>query len=95
VPLVQAIDAGKLVATSAAGEFINGGLATIMVYDAINGRQPTKRGVVLEGLVLDKDNATAYKEQYLDKLPDYDAKKLSRTYNPSATSDDLRIVAPS
>jgi ribose transport system substrate-binding protein len=92
LPNVQAIQTSKLVASSAGGEFINGGFATIMVYDAINGRQPTKRGVVLEGAVVNKDNAAAFKRQFLDQLPDYDAKKLSRTYNPQATSDDFEVV---
>jgi len=90
--IVRAIQDGKLVASAAAGEYINGGFATIMVYDAINGRQPAKRGIVLDGIVLDKSNAASYKAQFLDRLPDYNAKELSRTYNPNATAKDFKIV---
>lgn len=94
-PSITAIQSGELLVSAAGGEYINGGLATIMVYDAINGRQPTKSGIVLDGIAVDKSNAAEYKSKYIDTLPPmYDARKLSRTYNTSATSNDLKIIAP-
>jgi len=94
-PNVAAIQSGQLLVSSAGGEYINGGLATIMVYDAINGHAPTRRGIVLDGIVVQKSNVDAFKQAYVDQLPTmYDARKLSQTYDPQATSDGLRIVAP-
>lgn len=88
----KAIAAGRLVASGAGGEFINGGLATIMVYDAIKGHAPTHAAVILDGIVVQKNNVAAYSTQYGDIPTGYDAQQLSRTYNPRATTNDLKIV---
>jgi ABC-type sugar transport system substrate-binding protein len=88
----KAIKDGTLIASAAAGEFVNGGFATILVYDAINGHAPKSREVVLNGVVVNKDNVDAYSEQYSGTPTIYDIKNLSQTYNPDATTDDLVIV---
>lgn len=89
---LRAIAAGTLIASGAAGEYVNGGFATIMVYDALKGHEPTKADIVLDGVVVDKSNVDAYKKQYGGLPTNYDAKKLSRAYNDAATSEDLTIV---
>jgi len=88
----KAIKDGTLIASGAAGEFVNGGFATILVYDAIKGFEPKSREIVLDGVVVDKDNVDAYAEQYGGTPAVYDVKKLSQAYNPDATTDDLVIV---
>jgi ABC-type sugar transport system substrate-binding protein len=89
---LKAIKAGTLVASTAGGEFVNGGLATIMVYDAIKGHEPTKREVVLDGVIVEKGNVDDYSAKYAGPPTGYDAKNLSRTYNAKATTADLKIV---
>ena len=89
---LKAIGAGKLVASGAAGEFVNGGFAVVMVYDALKGHEPTKREVVLDGIVVDKSNVDSYAEQYSSTPTIYDVKKLSRTFNSGATTADLKLV---
>lgn len=89
---LKAINAGDLLASGAGGEYIDGGLATIMVYDAIKGHEPTKREVTLDGIVVDKTNVAAYTQQFGSVPTTYDAKQLSRTYNPQASTDDLKVT---
>ncbi|MDQ4052413.1 MAG: sugar ABC transporter substrate-binding protein [Actinomycetota bacterium] len=88
---VRAVEAGQLEITLG-GEFVNGGFATVMVFDAINGNPWEERGVVLNVLPVTPDNAAAYRAKYVDTVPAYDAKQLSRTHNPDATLDGFQIT---
>jgi len=87
---VEAIQEGKMLAAPG-GQFIDGGLATIMLFDALNGNMPKESWVEMDFLVVGQDNAEAYKEQFLEGLPPYDAKALSVTFNPDASTDDYKI----
>lgn len=88
---VDMVKKGQMVVTSGSGEWVNGGFALIMIYDTIMGK-PWGNGVVLKGLEVTKDNADAYKAQYLDQLPDYDATQYSKVTNPSANVDTFQVV---
>jgi ABC-type sugar transport system substrate-binding protein len=88
---VKAIQSGQML-VSPGGEFINGGLALINVYDVIKGNARADRAVVLNSLPVTKDNVEAYKAQFIDKLPDYDARALSRSITPTSPDDALKIV---
>jgi ABC-type sugar transport system substrate-binding protein len=88
---VKAIQAGQML-VSPGGEFVNGGLALVMAYDAVKGHPRSNRAVVLNTLPVTKDNVAAYKAQFIDALPDYDAKALSRTHNPSVDEGAFKIV---
>lgn len=88
---VAAVERGQLLITPG-GEFVNGGFATIMVYDAIMGNPRDDRSVVLNVLSVTRDNVAEYKAQFIDQLPDYDARKLSKTLNPKADDDVFKIV---
>ncbi len=88
---VEAVLDGTMV-TTPGGEFINGGFATIMVYDAISGHAHDDQSVVLNVLPVTPENVVAYKQQFIDRVPSYDATKLSRTENPDAGDDGFQIV---
>ncbi len=88
---VRAIEQGQLEMTMG-GEFINGGMAAVLVYDAIKGNPWEDRDVVLNVFPVTEENVAEYKAQFIDSVPDYDAEQLSRTHNPDASVDDLRIA---
>ncbi|HEY8481346.1 MAG TPA: sugar ABC transporter substrate-binding protein [Spirillospora sp.] len=88
---VRAIESGQML-VSPGGEFVNGGLALIMTYDAIKGKPRSNKAVVLNTLPVTKENAARYKAQFLDDLPGYDARSLSKTHNPSADEGAFKIV---
>lgn len=88
---VKAIQDGTML-VSPGGEFINGGLALILVYDAIKDAARDNGAVVLNSLPVTKDNVDAYNEQFVKNLPDYDATELSMAENPEADPDGLKIV---
>ncbi|HEX5595428.1 MAG TPA: sugar ABC transporter substrate-binding protein [Micromonosporaceae bacterium] len=85
-----AIINGEMLAT-AGGQFIDGGLALIMLYDAIHGKKPKNAYVEMPLLLIEPSNAAAYKEQFVDSLPQYDVKQLSQVFNESASTDDYKI----
>ncbi|GLV79195.1 hypothetical protein Shyhy02_71950 [Streptomyces hygroscopicus subsp. hygroscopicus] len=88
---VKATKSGRML-VSPGGEFINGGLALIAVYDTIKGHPRANRAVVLKTLRVTRDNVDAYQREFIDRLTRYDARKLSKTRNPSAAEDGLKIV---
>ncbi|WP_413802670.1 sugar ABC transporter substrate-binding protein [Streptomyces iranensis] len=88
---VEAIKSGRML-VSPGGEFINGGLALIAVYDTIKGHPRANRAVVLNTLRVTRGNVDAYQREFIDRLPRYDARKLSKARNPSAAEDGLKIV---
>ncbi|HEX5534474.1 MAG TPA: substrate-binding domain-containing protein [Actinomycetales bacterium] len=85
-----AIINGEMLAT-AGGQFIDGGLALIMLYDAIHGHKPKDPYVEMPLLLIEPSNAEAYKEQFVDSLPQYDIKQLSQVFNSDASTDDYKI----
>jgi len=87
----QAIKAGDILADSG-GQFIDGGFAYIMAFDYLNGHKPKKPYVVMDYLLVTKDNADKYIEQFGSGFPPYDIKKMSVTYNPDASTDDYKIA---
>jgi ABC-type sugar transport system substrate-binding protein len=87
---VTALENGEL-QFSTGGSFVDGAFATIMLFDAIKGHMPKNRWVDLNFMFVNKGNVAAYKKAYVDGLPPYDAKKLSVTFNPHASTDDYVV----
>lgn len=88
---VRAVEEGNLVQT-VGGEFINGGFATVLVYDAIHGHTRENRGIVLNILPVTEDNVAEYREQFIENIPSYDAEDLSLTHNPDAGDQAFEIT---
>ncbi len=87
----QAIKAGDILADSG-GQFVDGGFTYIMAYDYLNGHEPKNPYVVMDYLLVTKDNVDKYIEQFGSGMPPYDVKKMSVTYNPNASTDDFKIA---
>ncbi|MER6399881.1 sugar ABC transporter substrate-binding protein [Kitasatospora sp. NPDC001603] len=88
---IQAVQSGDLLASAAGGEYIDGGFATIMAYDAVKGFMPPQRQVVLDGIVVTKANVDKYLARFGSTPTGYDAKQLSLAYNPSAPTDRFAL----
>jgi ABC-type sugar transport system substrate-binding protein len=82
-PAVDSIEAGELY-FSTGGHWMQTGFALIMVYDAINGVEPTERLVKLDLLAVSLDNLDAFKAKYGEGQNAIDIKSISRTFNPDA-----------
>lgn len=90
-PGVAAIMAGEMLAAPG-GQFIDGGLAAIMLFDALNGNMPKTAWVEMDFLNVVASNAEEYSAQYIEGLPPYDAKEFSATFNSDASTDDYSII---
>ena len=66
---VRAIQSGQML-VSPGGEFINGGLALINVYDVIKGKARANRAVVLNSLPVTKANVDSYDTERQAKTAD-------------------------
>lgn len=71
---------------STGGHWLQGGFATVMLYDHINGIPVPKDkcNVKLELVGVDKSNIDAFYKAYPGGQLNYDPKKYSRKYNPGA-----------
>jgi len=88
---LREIKAGQMLA-SIGGEFMDGGFATIMVFDAISGHRATSGAVVLHGATVLRYNVARYAAQFGGtSVTGYDAKQLSATYNPRATTAGFTV----
>ncbi|MFF9647242.1 sugar ABC transporter substrate-binding protein [Kitasatospora aureofaciens] len=88
---LKAIQSGDLLASAAGGEYLDGGFATIMAYDAVKGFMPPQRQVVLDGIVVTNANVDQYTARFGSAAAGYDAKQLSLAYNPSAPSNRFTL----
>ncbi|MFF9647343.1 sugar ABC transporter substrate-binding protein [Kitasatospora aureofaciens] len=88
---LKAIQSGDLLASAAGGEYLDGGFATIMAYDAVKGHMPSERQVVLDGIVVTKTNVDEYIAKFGSTPSGYDATQLSLTSNPSAPADRFTL----
>ncbi len=85
------IKTGQMLA-SIGGEFMDGGFATIMVYDAMRGHRATSGAVVLHGATVLRSNVARYAAQFGgNSVTGYDAKQLSAAYNPKATTAGFTV----
>lgn len=85
------LKSGQMLA-SIGGEFMDGGFATIMVYDAMRGHRATSGAVVLHGVTVLRSNVARYAAQFGgNPVTGYDAKQLSATYNPRATTAGFMV----
>jgi ABC-type sugar transport system substrate-binding protein len=89
---LTALQSGSLLASAAGGEYVDGGFATIMDFDAIKGHLPAQREVVLDGIVVDKSNVDSYIARFGSVPTQYDAKQLSLTFNPSAPGNRFKVA---
>ncbi|MER6401764.1 sugar ABC transporter substrate-binding protein [Kitasatospora sp. NPDC001603] len=88
---VKAISSGDLLASAAGGEYVEGGFATIMAYDAVMGFMPPQRQVVLDGIVVTEANVDQYSARFGSTATGYDAKRLSLAYSSSAPSNRFTL----
>ena len=91
---VNALLKGQLAATGSGGEFIDGGLALVAVFDALKGVTPAARTVELNGVQVTPSIAAQYQSEYLAHPPTYNAKQISRYYNPQATASLYKVAFP-
>jgi ABC-type sugar transport system substrate-binding protein len=82
---VEAVKNGDLL-FDIGGHWLQGGFALVMMYDYLNGfKIPQKSASVeLNLLPLTKETYGQFLKDYPNGLPQYDFKKHSRVYNPSA-----------
>jgi ABC-type sugar transport system substrate-binding protein len=84
---VKAIEDGEMLSSSG-GSYLDGGFATLMLFDAIKGHIPKERWIEMPALVVNQKNVAAYKKNFIESLPPYDGKSLSKAFNPDASTDD-------
>ena len=79
--------------SSIGGEFMDGGFAVIMAFDAVHGRRATSGVVTLRGVTVQQSNVARYAAQFGGSLVQgYSARALSATYNPQATTAGFNVV---
>ncbi len=69
---------------STGGHYMQSAFATVMVFDALNGKMPTEKVVKLDLLNVSQDNLAKFKTKYVDNPTPIDFKSISQTFNPSA-----------
>ena len=80
---VKEIEAGNMT-YSIGGHYLQCSFALIMVYDKINGKDPTENHVKLDCIGVDKSNYQTYKDKYLSGDNNIDFKNMSKVHNPEA-----------
>lgn len=80
---VQALQEGKYT-YSTGGHWLQGGFGLIMLYDWINGIEPTERVVRLDLLGVTPETVDVFVDQYIENPPQYDIQSMSRFHNPDA-----------
>jgi simple sugar transport system substrate-binding protein/ribose transport system substrate-binding protein len=83
---VELIKEGSYYA-SFGGHWLQGGFGLIMLYDYLNGQppKPEYRVARLKLMKVSKDLVAPFKEQFIDKPPSIDARKISKALNPEAS----------
>ena len=71
---------------SAGGHYMQAGFGMIMVYDKLNGKNPTQTKVQLNLLNITKANVDKYIAKYVNGMQTLDIKSMSQTYNANAKS---------
>ena len=88
---LEEIKRGDMLA-SIGGEFMDGGFALVMVYDAMQGRPATSGAVVLHGVTVTQSNVSQYEAQFGGAtVLGYNAKQLSSVYNITATAEGFAV----
>ncbi len=82
-PAIESIEKGELY-FSTGGHYMQTGFALIMVYDAVNGKDPTESLVKLNLLNVTKDNIDIFKSKYIESTAPVNIKEMSRVFNPDA-----------
>ena len=80
---VKALKEGKY-AYSTGGHWLQGGFGLLMLYDWINGVEPTERVVRLDLMGVTPETVDKFEEMYITNPPQYDIKSMSRFHNPDA-----------
>ena len=67
------------------------GGAVVMLYDAVNDMNPDPaiNEIGIPGVTA--ETVDAYFEQFVDSVPVYDIKSLSKVFNPEAKTTDFTI----
>ena len=80
---VEEIEAGNMT-YSIGGHYLQCSFGLIMVYDKINGHDPSETNVKLDCIGVDSSNYQQYKDKYLSGDSSIDFKNMSKVYNPDA-----------
>jgi len=80
---VKALKEGKYT-YSTGGHWLQGGFGLIMLFDWINGVEPTERVVRLDLMGVTPDTVLDFEDKFITNPPQYDIKSMSRFYNPEA-----------
>jgi ABC-type sugar transport system substrate-binding protein len=88
---VNAVANGDLLVTVGGG-YACGAFGLVELYDYLNGHAPKDREKLIPLTAVTKDNVKAYQDQVLNGMSTYDFKAVSQVYNPSASTDDYKIV---
>jgi len=88
---VNAVANGELL-TTVGGGYACGAFALVELYDYLNGKTAKDREKLIPLTAVTKDNVKAYQDQVLNGMNTYDFKSVSQVYNPSASTDDYKIV---
>lgn len=87
---VAAIQAGDM-QYSTGGQWAESAGAVIMLYDALKGFEPDPALNEIEIPGVTAETVDAYFEQFVNSVPEYDLKALSKTTNPEAKTTDFTI----
>ncbi|MEP7457405.1 substrate-binding domain-containing protein [Phyllobacterium sp. SB3] len=87
---VDAIKAGEAL-YSTGGQWAESGEAAVMCYDALNGKENTPPVNQLSIPGVTKSNVDQYSKQFIEAVPQYDWKVLSKVTNPNAKTTDFVI----
>ena len=82
-PAIESIEKGELY-FSTGGHYMQTGFALIMVYDAVNDKDPTESLVKLNLLNVTKANIDIFKSKYIESQAPVNIKEMSRVFNPDA-----------
>ena len=80
---VKALQEGKY-SYSTGGHWLQGGFGLLMLYDWINGVEPTERVVRLDLMGVTPETVDEFEEMYITNPPEYDIESMSRYHNPDA-----------
>jgi ABC-type sugar transport system substrate-binding protein len=71
-------------AVSAGGHWYEGGMAVTQMFDYLHGIKPAQDITLVTDIVITKDSAARFEEQFIKHPPEIDWKQRSRVFNPKA-----------
>jgi len=81
-------------AVSAGGHWYEGALSVVQMYDYVHGIKPTQPISLVTDIVVTKDNAAKFEDQFIKNPMEIDWKQRSRVFNPAAPSGFVVQLKP-